>query len=355
MIKIKVNNLKGNEVLAKHVLSATGIELIAAGTVIKEEYIEKMKILQIEEVFIEENDISKKEEGFNLLTEVVKEESIVIVKNVLEKHIYKNTSDLDELCQVADDIINNVMSEEEIMSQVTNIRETKRDLYSHSLNVCALSTVLALKIGYSKEQVADIAKGSLLHDIGLRYVVTPYENVNIEGLPAKSQSEIKKHVIYGYDSIKDVLWLNETSKNIVLLHHERNNGTGYPFKNYAASISDPIKIVAVCDTFDSLIGGMGYESMKVHEAVEYMKQKSVSELDENYVEILLRMVAMYPIGIKVKTNEGEIGVVIKQNKTNIERPIIKIIKDRCGNDVEELITRDLMSELTIFIEEVIDE
>ena len=48
MIRVKVNNLKGNEVLAKHVLSDAWIELIAAGTVVKKEYIDKLKILQCE-------------------------------------------------------------------------------------------------------------------------------------------------------------------------------------------------------------------------------------------------------------------------------------------------------------------
>lgn len=361
MIKMKVNKLKGDEVLAKHILSESGMELIAAGTVLKRDYIEKLIDLGIDEVQIDNPKYKHEEEQedgeFNLIEEVVKKESVETVKNVLEKHIYKNSSDLSELCVVADEIIVNVMSEKEIMTEVTNIRQTKGDIYAHSLNVCALTTVLALKAGFSKEEVSDIAKGSILHDIGLRYIMVPYEDQDISRLPLKEQIEFNKHVIYGYDSIKDVEWLSELSKNIVLLHHERCDGSGYPFKNHGNSISDAIKIVAVCDAFDSLINGIGFKQYKIHEAVEYMKALSVDKLEDTYVDMLLQMVAMYPVGTIVRTNEGEIAEVIKQNKGYIDRPVIKVIKDKDGYELPNYkqITKDMTKVLTIFIVDVLND
>ncbi len=354
MAKVKIEKIKGNEILAKHVLSDSGIELISAGTMLKREYINRLKVLGIDEVEVIGAQEKKTEESFDLFKEVVKEESKKVVKEVLEKHIYKNSSDLTELCIVADDIINNVLSEEEIMTQVTNIRQSSSDIYSHSVNVCALSTVLALKAGYSKEIVSQIAKGSILHDIGLRCVVVPYENQEINDLPLKNQVEFKKHVIYGYDSIKNADWLTELSKNIVLLHHERNNGSGYPFKNHGILISDPIKIVAVCDAFECLISGIGYKQYKVHQAIEYMRAQSVNALEDTYVDLLLQMVAMYPVGSKIVTNEGERGEVVRQNKGYIDRPVLKITHDKDGNELETSIYKDMTKVLTIFIDSVID-
>lgn len=355
MAKVRIDKLKGNEVLSKHVLSESGIELISAGTMLKKEYIERLQLLNIDEVEVVDVPDKKQDDSFDLFKEVVKEESKKVVKDVLEKHIYKNSADLTELCEVADDIINNVMSEEEIINQVTNIKQSSSDIYTHSINVCALSTVLALKAGYSKEIVSDIAKGSILHDIGLRCIVVPYENQDINELPLKNQVEFKKHVIYGYDSVKNVDWLSELSKNIVLLHHERNNGAGYPFKNHGSSISDPIKMVAVCDTFDCLISGIGYKQLKVHQAIEYMKALSVDALEDTYVDLLLQMVAMYPVGTKIITNEGERGEVIRQNKGYIDRPVLKITHDSAGNKLETSIYKDMTKVLTIFIDSVIDE
>lgn len=354
MIVVKVDKLLGHEILAKHIVSETGKELISAGTTLKKEYIVRLKELGIDEVCI--NSVSKYSgrEDIEILSDVVKEESIQVVKNVLEKHIYKNSDELSQLCKVADQIIDKVIEEKEILNQVTNIRQASGDLYTHSINVCALSTVLALKKGMKREIIEDIARGSLLHDIGLRCIVVPYENTNLNDLPLKDQIELKKHVIYGYDSIENVDWLSDLSKNIVLLHHERNDGSGYPFKNHGSSINPAIKIVAVCDVFESMISGVGYRQYKVYEAIEHMRQMSVKALDKEYVEILLRMVALYPVGTKVRTNEGEIGVVIRQNKNEIDRPIIKIIKDKNGNEISENVVKDLMEELTLFIIGVVE-
>lgn len=354
MISIKVKDLKGHEILAKHIVTDSGLELIAAGIRLKKEYVNRLKELNIDEVYIEESSVAKREESFDLLKEVVKDDSKEIVKKVLEKHIFKNTDDLTELFKVADDIISNAISDENILTSVTNIRQSAGDLYTHSVNVCALSTVLALKKGFKREVVSDIAKGCLLHDIGLRCIVIPYENQDIDKLPIKNQIELKKHVVYGYDSIENVDWLSDLSKNIVLLHHERNDGSGYPFKNCGTSIRDEIKIVSVCDVFESLVSGIGYNQHKVHEAIEYIKQMSEQALDKEYVDTLLKMIAMYPVGTKVKTNEGEIGVVIKQNRTEIDRPIIQILKDRDGNDLKNELIKDMMKILTIFITEVIE-
>lgn len=354
MIVVKVDKLLGHEILAKHIVSESGRELISTGTTLKKEYISRLKELGVEEVCI--NSFSKysvKEEN-ELLADVVKEESIQIVKNVLEKHIYKNSDELLELCKVADQIIDKVIAEKEILNQVTNIRESSGDLYTHSINVCALSTVIALKKGIKRETIEDIARGSLLHDIGLRCIVVPYEDTNIIDLPIKDQVELKKHVIYGFDSIENVDWLSDLSKNIVLLHHERNDGSGYPFKNNGSSINSAIKIVAVCDVFESMISGIGYRQHKVYEAIEHMRQMSVKALDKECVEMLLKMVALYPVGTKVRTNEGETGIVIKQNRNEIDRPILKIIEDKNGNKILEDVEKDLMKELTLFITDVID-
>lgn len=356
MIKVKIESLRGNEILAKHILNEeTGKELIAMGTMLKKEYIERLKEFNISEVYVVDASYQEKKSEFNLIEEVVKEESVILVKEVMQKHIYKNTIDLEKLCEVADDIINNVMTEKEVINQVTTIRQSSGDLYTHSINVCALSTVLALKNGFSKEIVSDIAKGALLHDIGLRYMLIPYENQDVNKLPMKNQIELKKHVVYGYEAVQNVEWLSDLSKNIILLHHERNDGSGYPFKNHGSSIRDAIKIVAVCDMFDSLISGIGYESMKVYEAIEYMRQLSIKALNKNYVDSLLEMVALYPVGTRVKISTGEEGIVVCQNKNEIDRPIVQIVKDKDGNDLNSENIVDLMKNLVIFIDKAIEE
>lgn len=354
---VKVSELKGNEKLAKHILTESGAELMAKGSIIKLDYIDRLVELGIEYVFVDDSlfldiDFSNENKGF--IKEQVKEESHAIVKNVLEKHVYKNTSDLVKLCAAADNIINDITSEDEVMERIVNIRKEGTDIYSHSINVCAMATLIALKNDFVKDTVREIAKGCILHDIGLRYVVVPYENVDVDELDQKERSEYRKHVILGYDTLKDETWLGQVAKDIVLFHHERNDGTGYPFKNNGASLSDAVKIVEVCDAFDCLLNGIGCKQMRVHEVVEYIRFHSLMAFDEKYANQLLKMVAMYPIGTKVITSDEEVGIVIKQNKECIDRPVLKIISDKDGKTYEEEVIKDMTKHLTMFIVDTID-
>ena len=338
---VRISDLKGNEKLAKHIVTPLGTELMAKGMVIKPEYIQKLTELNIEYVFVDDSlfiDIDFEKESPGIIREKVKEESHALVKNVLEKHVYKNTAELEKLCHAADIIVEDITSESEILNRIANIRKEGTDIYTHSINVCALSTVLALKNGFDKEMVKEIAKGCLLHDLGLRYVVVPYENVDVDTLGQKEKSEYRKHVILGYDAVKDEDWVSKTAGDIILFHHERNDGTGYPYKNHGDQLDDTVKIVEVCDAFDSMINGIGYRAMKVHQVVEYIKANSLTAFEKKYAEQLLTMVAMYPVGTKVVTSDDEIGIVMSQNKECIDRPVIKIIakkdhlicKNKCG-------------------------
>lgn len=354
---VKVNELKGNEKLGKHIVTSFGTELMAKGSIIKPEYIDKLAELGIEYVFVDDSlfqniDFDKDSPG--IIKEKVKEESRALVKNVLEKHVYKNTSDLETLCQAADKIIEDITSEEDVMERVANIRKDGTDIYSHSINVCALSTLLALKNGYEHHIVREVAKGCILHDIGLRYVITPYEDINVDELEQKERSQFRKHVILGYDAVKDETWMSDMAKDIILFHHERNDGTGYPYKNHGDQLDDTVKIVEVCDAFDSMINGIGCKQMKVHQATEYIRAHSLTAFEKKYADQLLQMVAMYPVGTKVVTSEEEIGIVIKQNKECIDRPVLQIIAHRDGRAVEGELVKDMTKHLTMFIVDTIE-
>ena len=350
MKKKSVNELQGGEILARHILTESGIELMTAGTIVRKDYISRLKELNYEYVYIkdEEKVIDFKQPDY-IVKEEVRKESIEIVKNILESHVFKNSRDIEKLCQVADTIIEEIINEDEIKEQLTNIRREDNDLYTHSINVCSIASVIALKCDLSRERVEQLAKGSLLHDIGLKYTTVDFENRNERDMQKHEIKEFRKHVINGYDGIKDVRWLSETAKRIVLLHHEMGNGSGYPFKHHYSELEDEVKIVSLCEAFDSMVTGIGDRIHKIYEAIEYVRVHSIDYFDKNLVDILIQMVALYPVGTKVITSGGEIGIVIRQNDDSPERPVIKLLEDRYGKKIVEEKQIDLLNELTTFI------
>ena len=168
----------------------------------------------------------------------------------------------------------------------------------------------------------------------------------------KELVEYKKHPIYGYTSLKNETWISDLSKEIILHHHERLDGSGFPLKS--REIPFECKIVNICDAFDEMICGIGCRRMKVYEAIEYMKNFKNVLFDGKILNTFLGFTAVYPAGTIVLTNEGETAIVVSQNKDFQDRPVIRIMKDKEGNDIEGEVIKDLIKVHSIFIEKALD-
>ena len=395
MKKVKVKSLKGNEILALPIVTDGGTVLIHADVELKPELINRairlgIKSLYIkdypEEVINKENynhivisseddyddvynegqDVSdsecadvkneKKTEYNNKYIEnhiyKVEETAInsrTIIKNVLEKHIYRHNSDLKIIGEQAEKIIESVIEEPEVITNITEMRNISTDMYTHCINVCALSTIMALRLKISEKQVRNISIGAILHDIGLRYIKVPYMNTNETYMNVKDALEYKKHTIFGYSSLQDEGWIPDIAKEIILLHHERIDGKGYPFQHKGDKIKTEVKLVSLCDDFESLISGVGSTKLKIYEAIEYIKANQGIKYDATITDKLLESVAVYPVGINVITSEGEMGVVVRQNHKFTDRPVIKMLKHADGSPYNDDVEKDLMKYLTLFI------
>lgn len=395
MKKVKVKSLKGNEILALPIVTDGGTVLIHADVELKPELINRairlgIKSLYIkdypEEVINKENynhivisseddyddvynegqDVSdsecadvkneKKTEYNNKYIEnhiyKVEETAInsrTIIKDVLEKHIYRHNSDLKVIGEQAEKIIESVIEEPEVITNITEMRNISTDMYTHCINVCALSTIMALRLKMSEKQVRNISIGAILHDIGLRYIKVPYMNTNETYMNVKDALEYKKHTIFGYSSLQDEGWIPDIAKEIILLHHERIDGKGYPFQHKGDKIKTEVKLVSLCDDFESLISGVGSTKLKIYEAIEYIKANQGIKYDATITDKLLESVAVYPVGINVITSEGEMGVVVRQNHKFTDRPVIRMLKHADGSQYKDDVEKDLMEYLTLFI------
>lgn len=346
----RLDDVSANEILARDIMTDDVRVILSKGTILKPNYISKLKELGIEKVYVQHNDIMQEE--IAILKDEVELSIKEKVKDILERHTYHHNQDLAKLSEEADHVINIITQEDEVIERVYDIRERSADLYEHSLSLCSLSVLTALKLQLSENDVHDIGVACLLHDIGLRYLSFDYTNENISLLSESDLMEYKKHPIYSYYALKDEGWISETSKNIILHHHEGLDGSGFPI--HATSLSLPEQIVNVCDTFDEMICGIGCEKTKVYAAVEYLKAFKNKRFSDKIVDTFLQFIAVYPVNTKVMTNEGELAVVISQNKEFSDRPVIRILEDKDGNVVNETIIKDLIQVHSVFIEKVVD-
>lgn len=348
MRKVSIDSIVGGERLAKEISTTNGLVLIPAGSFLKYEYVAKMRELNIDMVYIEQDEITSEVEVS--IEEILQRKCKNMVKEIIQKYSYCANQKLQDIIVVAEEIIEEVLTQPEVMYNVSCIREKSESIYSHSVSVSALSVLIGIRMGLSRERVRELAIGALLHDLGMVYLPFSCENLIYEQCDDTIKKEIRKHVITGYSMVESETWLSPTSKEIILSHHEREDGSGYPMRLTKTKTRLETKIVALCDEFDSYVYGNLVKPQKIHLLMDYILSEADRKFNLEVVHKFIESVAVYPIGTYVKTNTSEIGIVVGQNYKMPTRPVIQMV----GLDQEEPVYMDLVKELTVFIKDTVD-
>lgn len=221
------------------------------------------------------------------------------------------------------------------------------DLYvgTHSVDVSVLSMIIGAEMGYKKKVLVQLGLGSLLHDIGKFKIAR--EILEKPGkLTADEFKEVKKHPEYGYENemIKDLV--DPVSASIVLNHHERYDGSGYPRGLAGDEIGELEAICAVADVYNAITTDRIYrKAMSPDKAYNLLMNDNLT-FNPKVMNAFLKSVAPYPVGTIVKMNNGFVGCVYKLNKSSPFKPVVKIL----GTN-EKL---DLRREEDIYITGVLD-
>lgn len=160
--------------------------------------------------------------------------------------------------------------------------------HAHSRNVADLSLYLARTMGMTQDEVSDIALGGLLHDIG-KIGVSDQVLKKPGKLTKEEWEEIKTHCEIGYSILSSINGA-EHIREMVLYHHERPDGTGYPHGLKGDDIPVPARIIAVADAFDSMTAERVYSTPKTpDEAIEEIVKLRGKQFDESVVDALCEL------------------------------------------------------------------
>ena len=133
---------------------------------------------------------------------------------------------------------------------------------------------------------------------------------------------------------------------IALTHHERIDGSGYPYNLKNNDLSMPSRIVAAADVFDALTTDRVYrKKMLPNEVMEYMASLAGKYFDKAVINALISHIANFPVGTAVILNSGEKGLVIKNNPRMPNRPVIRVVLDEQGQAVKKSKEVDLSKRL----------
>jgi HD-GYP domain-containing protein (c-di-GMP phosphodiesterase class II) len=135
-------------------------------------------------------------------------------------------------------------------------------------------------------------------------------------------------------------------------HHERLNGSGYPRGITGEAIHEYARWIGLVDSYDAMTTHRVYRSaMLPHEALEVLFTGAGTLYDQEKIALFRDKIALYPLGVTVRLNTGEIAVVVDLNASAAHRPIVRVLENADGETVPPY-EIDLSKKLTILIEAV---
>ena len=176
------------------------------------------------------------------------------------------------------------------ISAITDALDEKdKFTLGRSKRVCEYAIAIAREMSLPDIELSKIEVASLLHDIGM-IGVPEYILHKTEKLTDDEFEKIQKHVEYGLKILGSIKQLDSVVA-IIKCHHERYDGTGYPYGLKGEEIPMGARIIALADTFDALVSARSYrDSLDLSKAVDLIKSYAGKQLDYNVVQAFLKAV-----------------------------------------------------------------
>lgn len=359
MRRVPVDFLQPGMKVGRSIYNSRGQLLLAAGTILSQRNIVGLRSLGIPAVYIDDGLLPDIVVG-DVISDALRVEAVRQVRRLFEAEteglpVGRAIIKTRQLAQTVDEIIDQLLSQESLAVNLVDIRSVDDYTFGHSVNVCVLSLLTGITLGYNRGNLLFLGMGAILHDIGK--VRVPWRILNKPDFLTKEEFEIvKQHTVHGYEILKRLPDISPMAAKIAHQHHERHQGQGYPQGLRGDEIHAFARITAVADVFDALTADRVYRpAVPVHEAFEMIAGSGDFLFDFEVVQAFLYNIAAYPVGTTVALSNGEIGVVVETVRGLSLYPRVRILFDAGGAPVEDAYERALAEERNITVVRVVDE
>ncbi|MDY4741505.1 MAG: HD-GYP domain-containing protein [Lachnospira sp.] len=259
------------------------------------------------------------------------DENIIDIKDGLNEVVANNAPiDTDMLIEGTQQILSENKNSLQIFDMLHSMRQFDDLTYVHCVNVALIASIIGKWLGYGENDIKVLIISGILHDIGK--LMIPNEILTKPGKLSSDEFKImKQHVNLGYEKLKNQN-IDMRVKEACLLHHEKCDGTGYPFGLKSKDIPAVAKIIAVADVYDAMTAARVYRgALCPFEVIKIMYNDAFTKFDPAYILPFLKNVASSYIHNDVRLSDGRKGKVILINDNALHLPVVQ-----CGDEFVDL-------------------
>lgn len=318
-----------------------GNVLIPADTVLNEGLIELLKRYSIMCVTVKEDaDLAKTHNEMIRLSDGFKSfaqkhaDNLQIYKKLCTSLVKSGTAIPDEaLMAIYNDISTTYGNGIELLSFLYNLMPNEDELtFNHCLNSALLGGTFADWINMTPEDKKTLILSCFYYDIGKLRL--PYELLWKPGkLSDEEYNEVKKHPVIGYALLNSVS-IDQHIKNVVIMHHERMDGSGYPYHMKGTHIDLFARYVAIIDTYTAMASPRAYRLARTPLQIIGHFEANMPQYDTELLLPLMQRIADAQIGTTVQLSDDTVWNIFLIHPGRLSRPVLKNEKNEFLDLVE---------------------
>ena len=217
---------------------------------------------------------------------------------------------------------NALITDMDLINEVVKEQKVEDYLFNHSVNVAIIGNLIGKWLDLGNEDIKILSLGGLVHDIGKLKIDKKILD-KPEKLTEEEFEEVKKHPSYSHKILTEMGYNEEKLLRAVTLHHEREDGTGYPLGIKSKNIPIHSKIIAIADIFDAMTSNRVYDKkMNIFKVMEKFQKETFGKLDYKMVTLFIKKFLEFYIGSEVTLNTGDKAKILNFNSFEITKPIL---------------------------------
>lgn len=244
--------------------------------------------------------------------------SMKIVRGVFDDARLGRAVRVGTVARIVDDVQNSLERSPQALLNVIRLKSQDEYTYAHSVAVCTLMVNVGRHIGLDDATVRTLGQAGLLHDIGKMGV--PEDVLNKPGrLTDEEFALIKGHPEHGFLLLNDAPGIAEAALDVCRHHHEKMDGSGYPFGLPGGSLSIAARLGAICDVYDALTSDRVYKEAWQPAAAVGAMSSWEGHFDPDLLFSFMQSIAVFPVGMLVRLRSNRLGIVL-DNAKRASRP-----------------------------------
>lgn len=245
-------------------------------------------------------------------------------KALMEKFL-ENSSEPPtvELLQIYDSLKNTYRTSAQLLDYLYNLIPNADQLtYNHCLNSALLGGLFADWLSMSENEKKILILCCFYYDIGK--LKLPYQILWKAGKLSTDEFElVKKHPIIGYSLMTGYPVIHQHIKNAIIFHHERMDGSGYPYRLQGEKIDIYARYISIIDTYIAMASPRTYRNAFTPLQIIEFFENNMSIYDTSLVIPLLTHIADSQIGMKIMLSDDTVWEVMLTNPGKLSRPVLK--------------------------------